>query len=503
MAFTRYRPQRRAALVRAAAAFVRDALLFLKGSPGTNIGSTRAAAAATTPVNTVEGVQVNSFNNGWTFPGYSAVPITVILDFRTLGSPAVGNHALWTSQSSLTTATLDSGLYFRYSGSALQILKSQIALIGSASYTIPSRGGVVAFTFDGTNYKIAADGVVLASSSNAQTCNFGKPVIGVEGVSSIQGGDVANAVFRSVQVLPRVATDAELVSLTKNPYQNFALEENDTNDDLLFVPTGGTAIDLLIASCMSKNTSAAAAMSQVHAPTVQNATQGTASASLATSQTHTLTATAGAQANASAALVVGQAHALNAAPATNYAACAPVAVGQVHGLQPAAATSYAASTAYTLSQTHALTASTSTQLTSSVAFQLSAVASYTLGIGSAAQANVSAAMAAAQEHALAPTVVTQAATSQPVQIGTSHTLFGLGGTSSPAIAPVQVGSSHTLVATASLQQNVSPRFQLFNIPLVFDPNALYRVPAKQKYYKAQAVQVLFKAQSVQVYYTPE
>jgi hypothetical protein len=215
----RIRPQVPASLDAGAQRRIKDALLFYHGNPGRNIGSTGVKGVATTPVALREGIQVNAYANGFTYAGgYSAVPITVIVDFRTLGSPPVGgSHALWTSCDGTNT---NSGLYFRYDASgALSLLKSQVALIGSSSFAAPSRGCVAAFTYDGTNYKIAADGVILTTGASAQSCNYQNPLVGVEGVQQVFSGDVSNAVFRSCQVFPAVLSDADLISATRNPYQ--------------------------------------------------------------------------------------------------------------------------------------------------------------------------------------------------------------------------------------------------------------------------------------------
>jgi len=255
MAFMRYRPQRPATLLRAVSAAVRDALLFPLGAAGSNIGSTGAVATAASPVLSAEGVAVNSFNRAWSYPGYSALPITVIIDFRTVGAPIVSRHALWSSRSG---SDGNNGLYLRYNPTGvLELLRSQQAQFGTASYTLPSRGGVVAFTYDGTNYKIAADGVVLASGASVQTCSFNNPSVGVEGGAQSIGGDVSNAVFRGVIVLPRVVSNDELVSFTRNPYQLLEAPEQGADAP---AASGGTISASVTEAATAADNSAAVAV---------------------------------------------------------------------------------------------------------------------------------------------------------------------------------------------------------------------------------------------------
>lgn len=196
-----------------------DAILFDGVNGQRNLGTTTAKPDATTPQFLTDGIFINSFNSSWWYTGYSAVPITVVIEFNPLGTPAVANHALWCSRSGSAGS---GGLYFRYDPAGnLQLLKSQVAQIVSTAFSPKSNGSIVAFTYDGTNYKIAADGVLLASGVGAQSCTFGQASIGAEGGAASLGGDVGNSAFRSLFVSPRVLSDSELVEATLNPHRKY------------------------------------------------------------------------------------------------------------------------------------------------------------------------------------------------------------------------------------------------------------------------------------------
>lgn len=239
------RPQSPAKLRINARNSIKDALLFPIGNPGINIGSTGATASTTTQAKSAEGVSINSFATAWTYSGYSAVPITVIIDFRTLGAATLSRQSLWSSRSGSSGS---SALYFRYDDAGhLELLRSQQAQLVSTSYTLPANGGVVAFTYDGTNYKIAAGGKILISGSSAQSCIFDQAMVGVEGGAQSLGGDISNAIFRSVFVAPRVMTDVELMQATANPYAFLEVSQplfitSSGPQSLIITPSGGIVL---------------------------------------------------------------------------------------------------------------------------------------------------------------------------------------------------------------------------------------------------------------------
>lgn len=148
--------------------------------------------------------------------GYSAFPISILVGMIRLGAPTSGNHALWLSKDQAPSG----GLYFRYQDAGtLALIKSQVALIGSAAFTIKSGGSLMGAAVDATSYAVYGDGALLTSGTHAQAPLFGTPQLGSEGDNS--SWDHPNGVFYFQATWNRLLSAAEFKGLSANPWQIF------------------------------------------------------------------------------------------------------------------------------------------------------------------------------------------------------------------------------------------------------------------------------------------
>lgn len=154
--------------------------------------------------------------------GYAVLPITVIVGFVWLGAPTNGAHALWVSHDTLYG---QDGLYLRYQDAGtLEVLKSQVALIGSGSFTVKPEGSLLGVTIDAGNYALYGDGALIGSGTHAQTFTSGTPVLGSEGSDPTLSGH-PNGIFYFQAVWDRVLSADEIKRISANPWQLHLDEE--------------------------------------------------------------------------------------------------------------------------------------------------------------------------------------------------------------------------------------------------------------------------------------
>ena len=151
--------------------------------------------------------------------GYAVLPITVIVGFIRLGAPTNAQHALWVSHDTLYGGD---GLYLRYQDAGtLEVLKSQVAMIGSGTFTVKPQGSLLGLTIDAGNYVLYGDGALIGSGTHAQTFTSGTPVLGSEGSDPTLSGH-PNGIFYFHATWDRVLSANEIKRISDNPWQLYA-----------------------------------------------------------------------------------------------------------------------------------------------------------------------------------------------------------------------------------------------------------------------------------------
>jgi hypothetical protein len=224
------------------------------------------------------------------------IPSTEITE-RTYGQLGQTNSGNMLSVSSGDGATAGVVRFKIYLGSMRTIGASQ------ANEGVPNLA--IARHINGQSQNLWLNGVKDASSGAFTGNSIGFGFYGFAASSGMSGASILNAVWN------RALTDAEIKSLSENPWQIFAPERRVIAFDAI-VESGGT-IDLVGQNATQSNTSSTGAITQNHALSGENCNQVVIISTDAISQTHNLTGAASAQNHSCSTGSISQNHALSGA----------------------------------------------------------------------------------------------------------------------------------------------------------------------------------------------
>lgn len=251
--------------------------------------------------------------------------------------------------------------------------------------------------------------------------------------------------------LSSALSDTEALSLSRNPWQLWAPEEETTYF------AAGVAATLTAAQTSQSALSSGGAITQTQTLAGAPSNQAAVSSSAGVIQVHTLVGTTGSQAGGSAAAAITQAHVLISAAITQASTSSSGAITQSHSLVGAVTSQSPNGGAGAVVQTQILNGAATVQSATSGIGNISQGAVHILVNSPSSQANASDSGVVTQTHLLSGTTSSQANVSPAGGVVQTHSLTGAA-TSQAAVSgtgAVSQGSVHSLVGATSSQGNVS------------------------------------------------
>lgn len=273
---------------------------------------------------------------------------------------------------------------FTVNGSALEGNAGGQQVIGKRDFVCGVYDGSNAITY--VNGKEVSRLAVTAPTS-LQYLGVGASPTG----TSPWTGDVDTA-----GVFYRAFSAGEVREIYENPARLF----KSPSRRLWAVPSGSTSNDLVGSNATQANAASAAAISQVHALSVQSSAQANAASAAAITQGHALTGSASAQLNTAASGVISQGSQFATDPATQANTAGTGAITQAHALTGANSAQPNTASAASLTQAHTLTGASATQPNTATQGAISQGAVHDLTAAATTQANVGSAGAITQAHIL-------------------------------------------------------------------------------------------------------
>jgi hypothetical protein len=301
--------------------------------------------------------------------------------------------------------------------------------------------------------------------------------------SSGTGTSILNAVWN------RALTDAEIKSLSENPWQIFAPERRVVAFD---VPVVSGAVDLVGQNLTQNNATSTSSITQNHALNGANCNQVGIVSTDAISQIHNLTGAASAQNHSCSTSSISQNHALNGSNSSqlNTSSTGAISTDSTVTLSAENSTQNNSCSTGSISQNHALNGSNSSQLNTSSTGAILADSTVTLSADNSTQNHSCSTGSISQAHDLIGEHSTQNNVSSTGAISSGTVAIDLiadNGIQVNLCSSGAISQAHNLIGANSLQRHFCSTGSI-NPSVVFVSSALrrYVVPIESRIYVVNA-----------------